>query len=525
MSQEQNFDRVAWWNEQSFPAKELYRLDEAGALVLCENNTVRERTIATVDAENADTVIKNLTEKFEEVLSRVNQLEIEWVGAEDKLALADKVTQLGEYLREVNALGDFVTIGLLVHDWQHTIYTLTEEHYANKVKLAELAESLAESTNFKETALAFKEIADKWKLAGQIDKNRNDKLWRRVETARKAFMDRKKLHNDEEGKDLLVNLDLKLDLVEQAEAMAASTEWKKSAEAFHRLTEEWKTIGHTLNKKNEELWHRFLAAKSAFFERKRVHTGEVQAEQENNYTIKMALAEKAEALKDSTSWNVTAQAFAALMEEWKKTGRVPKEKGDELWNRFTAAQEHFFAAKKVHTDEVRAMHEHNYNIKAGILARAEELKNSTYWGDATAEMTELLEEWKRTGPISRAHGDKMWEDFNAARKHFFARKDANREQKKQHAETQKVVRAEQAKGMVLKLLDDIKEEEEKLVDFRTAIENITPGKKAQELKAHLESLIAEGERTIKRLKEKYAAANAQLLPDTEEGEGGTGHGG
>ena len=516
MSQEQNFDFMGWWNEQSFPGKELYRLDESGALILSSNNTVRERTVATITPENGDLVVKTLVEKFAEVEAKVKEVEIEWIAAADKLKMADRVTQLNEYLRHADALGDFMKFGLLVHDWEHTIYTLTESNYAEKLKLAELAESLAESTQWKETTQAFKDINDKWKQTGLIDKGRNDKLWRRIEAARKTFHDRKQEHHKEEEKDLLVNLDLKIDLVEQAEAIANSTEWKKTTETFHRLTEEWKTIGHTLNKKNEELWQRFLTAKSTFFERKREHSGQVQQEQEGNYAIKAALVEKAEALKDSTSWNVTAQALTALMEEWKKTGRVPKEKGDELWTRFTAAQEHFFQAKRAHTDEIRSVQDNNYKLKAEILDRAEQLKNSTHWGEATAEMQELLEEWKKIGPIPRSYGDKMWEDFNAARKHFFARKDANREQRKQYAETQKTVRAEQAKGMVVKLQDDIKEEKEKLVDFKTAIENITPGKKAEELRKHLAALIVEGEQKIKRLEEKFAEANARILAVEQE---------
>ncbi len=258
------------------------------------------------------------------------------------------------------------------------------------------------------------------------------------------------------------------------------------------------------------MWHRFLAAKSAFFEKKREHSGKIQQEHEANYAIKLALVEKAEALKDSTEWNVTSLAYAALVEEWKKTGRVQQEKSDELWKRFSEAQDVFFSAKRKHTDEIRAVQDNNYNLKAAILERTERLKNSTNWGETTAEMGRLMDEWKAIGPIARSHGNKMWEDFMAARKHFFARKDDNREQRKQYAETHKVERVKQAHGLVVKLKEEIKEEEEKLADFKNGLENITPGKKAAELRAHLENLIAEGATKIKRLQEKYAQAQKDI---------------
>lgn len=510
MSQEQIFDLISWWNEQTFPGKELYKLDENGELTIRANSNIKERVIATIAPENAAVVLKTLLEKFAQVESRVRDTEVEWLAAEDKLRLADKVGHLKEYLDTVGALGDMHRLALLVHDWQHTIYQLSEENHAVKLKLVEAAESLTESDAWKETTQAFRDIADKWKETGFLDKNRNDKLWNRIEAARKAFYDRKRRHQEEEEKDMLQNLDLKIDLVEQAESIASSEEWKKTTETFHRLTEEWKTIGHTLNKKNEELWQRFIAAKGSFFDRKKLHYNQVQQEQEGNYEVKTALVEKAEALKDSRDWNVTAQAYASLMEEWKKTGRVPQEKSEELWKRFTDAQEQFFSAKKAHFDGVKSVQEENYNLKKELYDRAERIKNSTRWSDTTNELNELLDEWKKIGPIPRSYGDKLWEDFIAARKHFFARKDASREERKQYMESQKEVRAEQAKGMVKKMEQDIRDEEEKLVDFRNAIGNITPGKKAEELRTHLQQLIEESTKNIVRLKEKFAKAEQDI---------------
>ena len=517
MSQEQNTDLITWWNEQSFSGKDLYKLDEVGTLTLLPGNNVKERVIAQLSPENRDVVIKTLLEKFDQVETKVNEIEVEWIAADDKLKLVDKVAHIKEIVQQANALGDIQKLALLVRDWEHTIYTLTEENYLARLKLAELAESLAENQDWKETAQAFRDITDQWRHASYVDKSRVDKLWNRIEAARKTFQERKRHHHEEEEKDMLANLDLKMDLVEQAEAIAASEEWKSTTEAFHRLTEEWKTIGHTLNKKNEELWQRFLAAKSVFFEKKREHSAKIQQEQENNYAIKLAIVEKAEALKDSTEWNVTAQAYATLVDEWKKTGRVPQDKSDGLWKRFNEAQEHFFSAKRKHTDEIKSVQENNYNLKAAILERAERLKNSTHWGEATIEVNQLMDEWKKIGPIARSQGNKMWEDFIGARKHFFARKDANREQRKQYAESQKAERAKQAKHTVIKLTDEIKEEEEKLADFKNGLENITPGKKAAELRAHLEKLIEEGTARLKRLQEKYAQAQSDLsTPELEK---------
>ena len=515
MLQEQNTELINWWNDQSFDGKDLFKLEENGDIILIANNAVKERTVANISDENKEEVVKNLIDGFTTVESKVRETEVEWLAAADKLKMAEKVAHLKEYLQQAAALGDFLKASLLVHTWEHTLYQLTEEIHAAKLKLVELAEELAKNDQWKETTQAFKEIGDKWKQTGYLDKGRNDKLWSRVEAARKEFNDRKRLHHEDEEKDMLINLDLKMDLVEQAESIATSDEWKKTTDTYNRLTEEWKKIGHTLHKKNEELWQRFMAAKNTFYERKREHSSKIQVEQEHNYTVKLALVEKAEALKESRDWNQTSQAYVGMMDEWKKTGRVNNERGDELWKRFTEAQDFFFENKKQHFGSIKEVQENNYNLKKAIYDRAERIKNSSNWTDTTNEMISLMDEWKKIGPIPRSYGDQMWEDFNAARKYFFNRKDENRDQRKKQYEEQKVQRAIQARGLVGKLEQEIKEEEEKIAEFTTNMANIAPGKKAADLKKLLETLIMEGHENIKKLHKKLEQAKNDIKGQDE----------
>jgi len=499
---EQNNDLASWWNEQTFAHKELYTLRDNGELVLVPNMYIKERTIATLSTENAEVVLKNLQDKYTELAARIKETELEWLASEDKLKMINKVEKTREALNTSEAVGDIDTLAKLVHGWEHTIYELTEESYLGRLKLVEEAEALTESDKWKETTQLFKDITEKWKQAGYLDKSRSDKLWNRIEAARTKFYDRKREHTAEYEKDMLQNLDLKMEVVDKAEKLAASEEWKKATEEYSKLMEEWKAIGRTMTDKQEALWQRFIAAKSVFFDRKKAHYDKVHVEQEANYVKKMALVEKAEAMKDNTDWGTTAQAYATLMEEWKKTGRIPQDKGDELWKRFTEAQEVFFQAKHKQSQEMRETLESNQVKKQEILDRAEQIQNSTHWGDTTAEMNELMDEWKKIGPVPRAQSNKMWEAFLAARKNFFNRKDANRDQRKQYVEKQKEVRVQDAKNSIQKLHDDIKEETERIADFKVDIQNITPSRKAEELRAHLQNLITQGETKLKRLQEK-----------------------
>lgn len=510
MNAEQLLDLTNWWAGLSFEGKELYHLDENGVLSINETPLLKNRVITTLVADTCETGLKTLRDKYEQLEQKVKDTELEWANLEDKIKLADKIESLRDSFQTTHSVGDLQGLMARVETMHNTIKGLVEEHYTAKLAIVAQAEALASSTQWKETAQAFKEITDNWKQQGYVDKHRNDALWNRLEAARAAFYDHKRTHFDDEEKDLLHNLDLKIELAEKAEALANSEEWKHATEVFHNITEQWKGIGRTLPKKNEELWQRIMAAKNNFFDRKKAHFTVIHQEQEANLIIKMALVEKAESMKDSVDWNKTAQAYAALMMEWKKSGKVPHEKADELWKRFTDAQEFFFDARKKHTEETRIMMEENLSKKTALLNRADEIKNSSRWGDVTQEMNKLLEEWKKIGPVPREFNNSLWDSFLAARKHFFGRKDNNRDQRKVMFETKKSARMEQAHSMVYKVTLEIEAEEEKLKDFQNALENITPGKKADELKTHLDVLISDSNAKMKRLKEKLDAAQDEL---------------
>src|SRR5437016_5821799 len=106
--QDQNLDIIGWWDEQSFPGKELFRMEASGELILSANNNIRERIIATISPENKDIILRNLIEKFSTVESKIAEMEVEWLAAEDKTKLADKVSSIKEFLGHADAVGDYL---------------------------------------------------------------------------------------------------------------------------------------------------------------------------------------------------------------------------------------------------------------------------------------------------------------------------------------------------------------------------------------------------------------------------------
>ncbi len=505
-----------WWHGVSFPGKENCELQETGELILFPSEKGKERIVAKLHAENPDAQITSLVAQFEVVKEKLAALKSEWEQVEEKMDLAGKVARFREFLSGVNALGDYVPLWSQLESWEAVLDELSKEAYKARLAIVEEAEKWADSEEWTEATAFFKEVKNQWKQFRTTSKRQTEELWKRLEAACDKFYARKREDIEDREEDMLVNLDLKLELTEKAEALAHSDQWKAATEEFKQLMEKWKGTGRTLPGKNEELWQRFITAKNVFFDRKKQHYEQVQQEQESNYMAKMALVEQAESLKDSTDWSKTSKIFLDLTEKWKEIGKVPAEKLEEIRGRFFAAKDTFFNARRAHFDRVMSELEENYRKKLALLEQAEAYRNSTHWQTATEELNRLMNEWKLIGPVPRKYGDQIWKQFLDIRTSFFKRKDENRKLRKEQAQHHQERRRQQAAQYITTLWEELREEEEKLADFRNGLENITPGPKEEELRTHLTGLIEQTEKNIERKRKKVEELQNQLEPEARE---------
>jgi hypothetical protein len=499
-----------WWETAGFEGKEFTTLQDDGTLVLNATPFSEARTIGHLTPENADAVTKALSDKYPEATARIKELSDEWDSTEDKLKLSGKVSRTRDYLMNAAAIGDFEPLYRQLASWHNEVSERSRENFKAKQALVAKAEAMADSENWKETTAAMRALTDEWKAIGFTDKDRRDELWNALEAARNKFYERKRLHQEGQEKEMLQNLDIKMELVEKAEQLAASDSWRQTTEAFKTLMDKWKETGRTVSDKNEALWQRFITAKNVFFDRKKQHFDTIQAEQEGNYAKKLDIVMRAEALSESRDWNATSAAYATLMEEWKASGRVPADKADELWDRMSKAKDIFFNNKRHHMEAQRVALDDNMAQKRALIKRARELERSTQWREATDEFAELMEEWKKVGPVPREWNDKLWEEFIGARRSFFDNKDKDRDRRRGQVARQQEDRLAQTRNFLHTLQAELKEDADNLDDYKLSLTNITPGPKAKELQAHLEKLIAQAEPSMKRKQEKIDAVTQQL---------------
>lgn len=134
---------------------------------------------------------------------------------------------------------------------------------------------------------------------------------------------------------------------------------------------------------------------------------------------KKELIREAESLKDSTSWAKTTETMHRLQEQWREAGFAGQDVDQELWERFSAAKNHFFNRRSDNYKQMKQNHESSAALKETLIAEAESLKDSTEWKATSDTMRDLMERWKEAGFAGRDVDQVLWERFNAARQTFY----------------------------------------------------------------------------------------------------------
>ena len=138
---------------------------------------------------------------------------------------------------------------------------------------------------------------------------------------------------------------------------------------------------------------------------------------------KEALVAEAEQIAQSaTSWKASGDRLRAIVEEWKQIRGVDRKTDDVLWKRFAAARDAFGKRRGQHFAQLDAERGSAKAAKEALVARAEELSQSSDWKETSAAMRDLMTEWKAAGRASREVEDALWKRFRAAQDTFFARR-------------------------------------------------------------------------------------------------------
>ena len=217
-----------------------------------------------------------------------------------------------------------------------------------KEAFCEAAEKLAENENVVSAFHELQKLHEQWKEFGPVAKEKREDIWNRFKAATAVINKRYQAHFEGLKGQQEENLAKKEALCVRLEEICAkevksSAEWNTLTKQIEDLQAEWRTIGFATKKENQKIYDRFRASCDAFFARKREFYSSIKDNMNENLAKKQAIIDQAEALKSSTDWKKATDQFISLQKQWKEIGAVPRKKSDQLWKKFRAACDEFFA--------------------------------------------------------------------------------------------------------------------------------------------------------------------------------------
>lgn len=188
--------------------------------------------------------------------------------------------------------------------------------------------------------------------------------------------------------------------VEAEELAANSTQWKVAGDRMRAIVDEWRAISGVDRKTDDVLWKRYSTARETFNRRRGSHFADLDRERSSARDIKERICKRAEELSASTDWAATGGAFRDLLTEWKASGRASRDLDDQLWGRFKAAQDKFFAARNAEHAQRDVEFQSNAAAKEQLLAEAEKIDTSQL-GPARAALRNITDKWDAIGKVPR----------------------------------------------------------------------------------------------------------------------------
>ena len=349
-------------------------------------------------------VADEVEEKFKEL-----QQEFKTVGE----VPATEVTNLWkQYQEAVESFYDQLKVNKELRDYDF------KKNLDTKQLLCEEAEKLAQEGDVVVAFKRLQDLHDKWREVGPVAKEIREEIWTRFKDASAVVNKKYQAFFEERKAREQANEDAKTAICERVEALdfeslKSYVAWEEMTKTILAAQEDWKKLGFASKKMNNALFARFRETCDKFFEMKAAYFKNIKDDFAANLEKKIALCEKAEALKDSTDWKKTTDAFVALQKEWKEVGAVAKKHSDVVWKRFLAACDYFFEEKKKKTSSARQVEQANLKAKKEIIAKLGEITQDTPREEAVKQVKELMAQWQQVGHVPYRDKDKVYEAYRA----------------------------------------------------------------------------------------------------------------
>lgn len=422
-----------------------------------EIRRLRQQYHAIQKAASEETSAEETADEILDILNALRQRKLDYAARQEAIR-ADNLARKNAIIDEINALAvdmdnvnrtfpryrelqdEFNAIGEVAPTEETSVWKRFQEareHYSDNLKinkelrdydfkknldskqlLLNEAEGLISEEDVIIAYRRLQELHNKWRQIGPVAKEIREEIWDKFKNASaeinkryQAFFEAKKAREaeNEAGKTSLCEKIEALDL----NALKTSAAWQEATKLVIETQAEWKKFGYASRKLNNQLFSRFRQVCDKFFEQKASFFKSVHDELGKNLEAKIAIADRAEEIKDSTEWRKTTDEFIELQNKWKSIGMTIKKQSDPVWRRFNEASRYFFDQKKKAHAGIRKSEQENLKAKREIIDSLGQITAETPRQEAVAKLRELQAAWQKIGHVPFAEKNKINDEYRS----------------------------------------------------------------------------------------------------------------
>ena len=296
---------------------------------------------------------------------------------------------------------------------------------SKKEEILKEAKEIPADADYKDVMPTISALQKKWRRIGEGESAYEESLRKQFDEVLDVFYAKQK----EALKDVVT---AKEELIKKAEALVDSKDLNKATNEINALFDEWKKLGYTDKKTDDELWAKFNEARQTFFDKKHENWQAMQEKMNSAKEIKEGIVNQAKELANSDHWKATAEKFKELMDSWKAAGYAGKKVDDALWEEFNAARQAFYDARNNHYDKLREEYSAKVEAKKALIEEAKALTATNSFDKETTEKVKALNtKWKEIGYSGKENEDDLWKEFRTVADEYFAGLKALNEKKHQ----------------------------------------------------------------------------------------------
>ena len=241
----------------------------------------------------------------------------------------------------------------------------------------------------------------------------------------REYKRRKKDHYNAIEAEQKANLNRKKEIIEEIKQLIDHSEHNNNTyKQFKNLQEAFHATGQVPRGESNNIWQTYKFHVERFYDFLHLNRDLRDADFKHNYTEKLKIIERAEALAELPDIIVAIRELNLLHRLWKNDlGPVAREHREELWKRFQAATKIIHQRKNEYNKNIDSIHEENRQKKEEILVAIEAYSKEkptshNAWQNAIKKVNALRDEFHAIGRVPKSDSKRLWNSYRTLSREF-----------------------------------------------------------------------------------------------------------